>query len=364
MKVSVLEARGLEVRKGRAHLLSVPHFEAGEGEIISLIGPNGAGKTTMLLALSCLEKPLRGEILFRGNAVGTRRERLAYRRRIAMVFQEALLLDTTVFGNVAEGLKIRGVARKETEQRVARQLERFGISDLGNRSVRNLSGGEAQRTSLARAFAVEPDILFLDEPFASLDPPTRDAIVEDLERALRETKTTAVIATHDRMEALRLSDRMAVMMDGRIIQDGPPAEIMNQPADESVAAFVGTETILKGRVSRRRDGVLTIGLTGGFNIEAVGDIGQDESVMVFIRPENVTVSRQDEKGVSSARNSFLGVVEKISPAGFYFKLRLDCGFPLVAYVTHLALEELSIREGLRVNASFKATAIHVIRGKN
>jgi tungstate transport system ATP-binding protein len=363
MSPPLLQARGLKIKIGKALLLNVPELDVNQGEIISLIGPNGAGKTTLLLALARLSRLYEGEVIFRGSPVRTRREKLDYRRRIAMVFQESLLFDTTVFRNVAEGLKIRGTGKGETETRVERQLERFGISALRGRSARNLSGGEAQRTSLARAFAVEPDIIFLDEPFAALDPPTRDAIVEDLEKALRETGTTAVIATHDRIEALKLSDRIAVMMGGLIVQDGSPVEVMNAPADESVASFVGAETILEGKVSGNRGGVMTIDLPTGQSIEAAGEISPGTGAMIFIRPENVTIARPEDAAATSARNSFLGRVEKITPAGFFHKIRINCGFPLVAYATHLALAELSIREGLEVSASFKATSIHVIKKK-
>ncbi|HTZ40752.1 MAG TPA: ATP-binding cassette domain-containing protein, partial [Syntrophales bacterium] len=199
---TILEAKNLKVIRGGSLLVDVPGMEITEGETLSLIGPNGAGKTTLLQALSYLMKPSTGEVLFRGQAVGAQQGVLEYRRRLAMVFQEPLLFDTTVFGNVASGLKIRGIGGPEARRIVESQLDRFGIAHLQDRSARTLSGGEAQRTSLARAFAISPEILFLDEPFAALDPPTREAIVADLERVLAETKTTTVMATHDRNEAL------------------------------------------------------------------------------------------------------------------------------------------------------------------
>ena len=148
-----------------------------------------------------------------------------------MVFQEPLLFDTTVFENVASGLKIRGMRGPEIQEIVRENLERFGIAHLPDRSARKISGGEAQRVALARAFATRPETLLLDEPFASLDPPTRECLLDDLESILRQTKTTTLMATHDRMEALRLSDRIAVMNQGRILQVGPPAEVMNHPID-------------------------------------------------------------------------------------------------------------------------------------
>ena len=206
-----------------------------------------------------------------------------------MVFQEPLLFDTTVFENVAAGLKIRGVSRGEIDRTVPEYLERFGIGHLAKRSARKLSGGEAQRTSLARAFVTQPEIVFLDEPFSALDPPTREALTGDLERILRETHTTAIASTHDQTEALRLADRIAVVNEGRIAQIGPVAEVMNRPADEFVASFVGVETVLPGRVLRTSDGVFTAAVEGG-EIQAVGHVRTGDGVLCCIRPEHVTLS--------------------------------------------------------------------------
>jgi tungstate transport system ATP-binding protein len=355
-----LEVKNLEVKRGGTILLNIPSLSIEKGEILALIGPNGAGKTTFMQTLSYLLKPFQGEIFFRGKKVETNHSVLEYRRKLAMVFQEPLLFDTTVFNNVASGLKIRGMKKKEMEDRVIEQLDRFGISHLSHRSAKTLSGGEAQRTSLARAFALQPEILILDEPFASLDPPTRDSLIEDLEHILRQTQTTTILATHDRMEALRLSNRIAVMNAGKILQIGSPGEVMNQPVDEFVASFVGVETILNGRVIKRNGGTFVASIEGR-EIEAVGDAHLGDSVVLCIRPENVTLSTQPSKEGSSARNVVPGRISKITPLGFYQKVHLHCGFPLVAYVTNHSLEELSLTEGKEVRASFKATAVTVIR---
>src|SRR4030043_1919206 len=228
--IPILETKNLEVNRGGAILIQVPSLLIQKGEILSLIGPKGAGKATFLQTLSYLLKPFQGEIYFRGKKIETNHSVLEYRRKLAMVFQEPLLFDTTVVNNVASGLKIRGMRRNEIRDTVIEQLSRFGIGHLSDRSAKTLSGGEAQRTSLARAFALRPEILFLDEPFASLDPPTRDSLMEDLEHILRQTQTTAILATHDRMEALRFSDQMAVMNAGKVLKIGSPSEVMNQPA--------------------------------------------------------------------------------------------------------------------------------------
>ncbi len=357
-RVPILKASGLRVNRGGIDILDLASFELLEGEVLSLIGPNGAGKTTLLQAVALLTKPTAGDISFRGSKVEFAGSVLDYRRRIAMVFQEPLLFNTTVFENVAAGLKFRRMGKKEIRDAVGRQLERFGISSLRDRSGRTLSGGEAQRTSLARAFAIAPEILFLDEPFASLDPPTREALLDDLETALKNTGTTAVMATHDRNEALRLSDRIGVMMNGRIVQSGPPDEVMNRPADESVASFIGTESILSGRIEKRNEGTIAVSVAGR-EIQAVGDGEAGEQVLLFIRPENITLSDHPDR--SSARNNFRGRVLRAVPTGFFYRVYLDCGFPLTCFVTRSSLDELSIREGGELYASFKATAIHVIR---
>ena len=356
----ILEAKNLKVKRGSALILDVPSCLIHEGEILSLIGPNGAGKTTLLQTLSYLLKPFQGQIFFRGEKVETNHSVLEYRRKLAMVFQEPLLFDATVFNNVASGLKIRGMKRGKIRDRVMEQLSRFGISHLNDRSAKTLSGGEAQRTSLARAFALQPEILLLDEPFTSLDPPTRDSLIEDLENILQQTRTTAIFATHDRLEALRLSNQIAVMNAGRILQIGSPSEVMNQPVDEFVASFVGVETILSGRVIKRNGGTFVASIEGR-EIEAVGDAHLGDSVVLCVRPENVTLSIQPSKEGSSARNMVPGRIVKITSLGFYQKVQLDCGFLLVAYITNHSLEELSLVEGKEVRASFKATAVTLMR---
>ncbi len=356
----ILEVNDLRVSRGGVTVLDVPSVTVARGEVLALIGPNGAGKTTLLQGLSYLLKPVSGALYFRGMRVGSDVSVLTFRRHLAMVFQEPLLFDTTVFKNVAAGLKIRGMKGSEIGAIVMEQLERFGISHLAGRSARKLSGGEAQRVSLARAFATRPEILFLDEPFASVDQPSREALIEDLQAVLGKTGTTAILATHDRMEALRLSDRIAVMKDGSIVQIGSPDAVMNHPVDEFIASFVGVETILSGKVVSR-DGSSFTASVSSHEIVAVGDVIPGKSVLLCIRPENVSLSTGVRPESTSARNIFPAKIEKITPLGLYQRVTLDCGFSLVSYVTSQSVEELSLREGVEVNASFKATAVHVLK---
>lgn len=356
----LLRARGLRVVRGGTCLLDISELSVHAGETLALVGPNGAGKSTLLLSLAGLSKPSAGEILYRGEPVGSGAGSLPYRRRVAVVFQEPLLLDTTVFRNVATGLELRGVGRSEAKQRVMENLERFHIAHLGDRSARSLSGGEAQRTSLARAFAVHPEVLFLDEPFSALDPPTREALLEDLGLTLRQTGTTAVFATHDRLEALQLGDRVLVLRSGSIAQLGPPAEVMGRPVDEFVASFVGMDNLLPGRVLQTGEGCF-VAEVNGRQVEAVGEAQPGDTVLFGIRPENVTLALGSAPEGTSARNHFPGRVEKITPQGPVHKVHLDCGFPLAAFVTQRSLEDLRLAPGAAVFASCKATGIHVIR---
>lgn len=356
----LLAAHDLKVERGGMEVLSIASFELHNGEIAALIGPNGAGKSTLMLTLAGLLPPAAGRILFRGEPIPAGSAATGYRRRIAMVFQEPLLFDTTVFENVAAGLKFRGLPREEVRTRVTEYLQRFQITHLANRSARKLSGGEAQRTSLARAFATEPELILLDEPFSALDPPTRQALTDDLEEVLRASGTAAVLATHDQAEALRLADRMAVMNDGTIIQTGTPTEVMNHPATEFVAAFVGMENIYYGTITQAAAGLMSV-TVGSSELQLVGDGTTGEHVVMSIRPEHVVVGTATPDHPTSARNLFAGRVERIVPYGAFNKVYIECGFTLVATITNPSLLGLGLKTGSQVFASFKATSVHLIK---
>jgi tungstate transport system ATP-binding protein len=356
----IIDAKNLMVRRGGAKVLSVPEFSLRERESVALIGPNGAGKSTLLLTLATLLKPSGGEIFFHGSRVKALGGDTSYRRRIAMVFQEPLLFDTTVFENVAAGLKIRGIPDAKIRERVGEILERFRIDHLANRSARRLSGGEVQRTSLARAFASKPEVVLLDEPFVALDPPTRHALMIDLSQVLRESGSSAIIATHDQMEALRLTDRMMVMHGGRIVQSGTTSEVTANPANAFVATFVGMENVFAGTVVSAGGGMLTLDVAGQ-QLEMVGNGASGERVVLCAHPEHVVVTLNDPCHRTSARNVFPGRVTRIVPFGPINKVYLDCGFPLVASVTSHSMEELGMNAGSPVFASFKATSVHLFR---
>ena len=360
MKVeNIIKIENLLVQRGGVTVLNIDELTVERGKIFALIGPNGAGKSSLLLTMAGLLKPWQGQLYFQELPINSHVDRMMLRRSAAVVFQEPLLLNRSVYENVALGLKFRQACKDEVKKRVQESLDYFGIAQLEKRSAKSLSGGEARRVSLARAFALKPQLLLLDEPFNSLDSPTREAVIDDLQRILKETKITAVMALQDREETLRLAQDVAFMSDGKIVQSGTTAEIFNQPADEFIANFVGTESVLEGTIKSNANGLMEISINGKV-IEAVGDYAIGQRVYCCLRPENVTVSKEMQ-GKMSARNVFEAKVQKIIRQGFFYKLILDCGFPLTAYITQLSCEDLQLEEGASVITSFKATAVHVIR---
>jgi tungstate transport system ATP-binding protein len=223
-------------RNGRA-VLKIDSLDIARGETLTVVGPNGAGKSTLLLALARLLKPSSGDILYDGRSLKQWNE-LEYRRKISFVFQAPLLMDMTVEQNVALGLKFRSTPKEDARMRVKKWMEQLDVDSLAKRRASQLSGGEAQRVSLARAFVLEPELLLLDEPFAALDPPTRTKLLDDLSALLKQDRRTAVFVTHNLNEAARLSHRMAVIVGGVLRQVGTARQIKSDPADETVASFL------------------------------------------------------------------------------------------------------------------------------
>jgi molybdopterin-binding protein len=358
MSVPIIEIRDLLVVRNNMPALSVSSLSFDEGRIYSLIGPNGAGKSTLLLSIMRLVRPDRGGMRYRGAEISRGRAVHHYRRNLAMVFQEPLLFTASVYDNVASGLKVRGLEREAVRSAADGAMELLGISRLAKRRAGALSGGEAQRVSIARALAVDPEILLMDEPFSSLDAPSRESLLTDLDRIIRDRGITTVFATHDRGEAMRLADKIIVMNGGTIVQAGSPNDITLYPASEFVASFMGTETILSGKVTGSGSGVLTVSVNGA-SIEAAGEAAPGSGITFCVHPENIVFS-PGHPG-TSARNSFSGRVARVVQAGFYWKVYVDCGITLMGYVTARSLEDLGIREGREITASFKATAVHIIK---
>lgn len=216
MNKVVIEIKDMTLVLGGRTILNIPHFSLLAGQAISLMGPNGAGKSSLMLVMAALLEPTSGTVMcFGKEARGQSLVQL--RRRVAMVFQKPMMLDLSVTENVELGLKFRGLSRKEREKQVIPWLERFNIAHLSRQRARSLSGGEAQRVAIAQALVLQPEIIFLDEPFANLDKETRDEFKQDIGRLLREQRITTVMVTHHIREATDLTDMIYYMEDGEIV---------------------------------------------------------------------------------------------------------------------------------------------------
>ena len=356
----VVALHGVQVARAGSLVLEIPELAVDTGQVLAVIGPNGAGKSTLLRVMGLLESATAGSVRFQGERVSPA-DGLAVRRRMASVFQEPLLADTTVRDNVALGLRFRGVDAAGTTPRVDAWLTRLGIAPLASRQARTLSGGEAQRTALARALVLEPELLLLDEPFSALDQPTREALLDDFVRILRQDRTTTVLVTHDRAEAMALGDRVGVLMGGRLVQIDDAAQVFRAPASEDVARFVGVETILDGRVVEWTEHLALVDVEGRM-IEVAQRAEPGERVRLCVRPEDVTVFPGVPKpGGTREFNRLGGTVQRLIPSGPHVRVIIDCGFPLVALVTQRSVEELGFVPGTSVTAHFKATAPHLLR---
>jgi len=229
----MIEIRGLLVRRNNLNALSVGSLDIKRGETLAVVGPNGAGKSTLLLALAHLLRPQRGEVKFNNKSLKDWDD-IEYRRKIAFVFQDPLLMDMSVRDNIALGLKFRGLEKEQIQARVVKWGKAMGVAPLLERRAGQLSGGEAQRVSLARAFVLDPELLLMDEPFSAVDPPTRRQLLQDLSRLLSHDHRTTVFVTHNLQEAAQMGDRVAVIIGGELKQVGTPKQVAARPVDKSV----------------------------------------------------------------------------------------------------------------------------------
>jgi tungstate transport system ATP-binding protein len=350
----MLEARELVAYRGARRVAHAARIDLAEGEHLALLGPNGAGKSSLVLGLATLVRT-DGELRYRGARVD---DGEAYRRHIAVVFQRPLLLDRSVRENAALGLALRGVARRERDARAEQELARLGVGQLADRPALGLSGGEAQRVSIARALAIDPEILFLDEPFSALDAPTRETLIADLARLLRDRGVSTVTVTHDRDEALSLADRIGVVMKGELRQLDTAEAVFGMPADPEIAAFVGVENVIPARVERATDELTLLRIADQHVEITEPPPAGDDFPLLCVRPDDVVIAR--EPATTSARNSFVARIVRIEPIGRRTRLVLDCGFPLIAHVTRQSARDMALASGERVVASFKATVPHLL----
>lgn len=360
MSSVAISVESIEVCHAQKTILQVPHLSVEKGEILALLGPNGAGKSTLLQVLGLLQKPTHGQVFFEGQEVTGSSNLVALRRRLALAFQEPLLFRGSVFDNVGLGLRLRGVAKSEIKQRAELWLAKLKISHLADRSIAKLSLGEAQRVNLARSLVLDPEVFLLDEPFASLDPPTQASMVEEFQNILAETKTTTIFVTHNRTEALMLSDRLAVMIDGRIMQLDTPGNVFSHPANEDVAGFLGVGTMAEGRVLSAADGFSRVAVAQ-HQIAVAGTFAPEEELLFCLRPEDITLLLpEDRADLRLDDNVINGTITRVTPLETQFKVVVDCSFPITVLVSKQTFIDLSLAKGKQVLLVFKPSTVHVI----
>jgi molybdate/tungstate transport system ATP-binding protein len=356
----VIRLENLHVRVGGFDLRDIS-FEVPQGGYALIIGPTGSGKTTLLEAVAG-HAPLRAGRVFMHEDDVTHLP--PERRRLGFVYQQYHLFPhLSVRENIGYGLERKRLSgsSRPAQQRVDELAEALGITPLLGRMVRGLSGGEQQRVALARALAPKPSILLLDEPFAAVDPSTRQVLRRELRELHHREGVTTLQVTHDFDEALRLGDLVAVLSDGQIAQRGTPEQVFRYPNSAFVARFVGSGNVIAGRVDRTDadgSGGRFRGRFQGEHISFEVIAEQEGPCHAVIRPEDIVLSLTEHP--DSARNHMSATVERLERLGPVTLVHLDVGRPLIASVTTASTDEMNLHPGIRVMIAFKATAILLV----
>ncbi|MCK8519122.1 ABC transporter ATP-binding protein [Methanoculleus sp. 7T] len=356
--MAIIEAHNIRKSYGDLEVLHDIDLSVQEGEILGLIGPSGSGKSTLLRILDLIEPPSGGELsVFGIDTVEERGRWLDLRRRMGMLFQRPIVFNASVYDNIAMGLRYRGASGDEIDRRVKEALEAVGLSRYIKSRATDLSGGEQQRVALSRVLVTDPEILFLDEPTANLDPTSTATIEAIVARLNREKGITVLISTHDLMQGQRLAHRVAVMIEGTVAQAGSSREVFHEPKDPKIARFVGVQNIIPGRVVSREGGLTTVEMKGRRMVSATPPPA--EEVAVVIRGEDISLHRR-EPGYEEAENLFSASITSIEPMAPFVNVTVDCGCELTALVTARRAESLELEIGMQVWVSLPARVVHLV----
>jgi molybdopterin-binding protein len=356
----VIRLDNLHVRVGTFDLREIS-LEVPKGGYALIIGPTGSGKTTLLEAVAGHARLRSGRVFMHDDDVT---HLPPERRGLGFVYQQYHLFPhLTVRQNIAYGIgRARSApGRLDPAARVAQLAGMLAIEPLLDRPVRGLSGGEQQRVALARALAPKPSILLLDEPFAAVDPATRQVLRRELRELHEREGITTLQVTHDFDEALRLGDLVAVLSEGRIAQSGTPEQVFRYPNSAFVARFVGTGNVIAGTVERTgpvdESRPFRGRFTGGnLTLDVVAE--REGPMHAVLRPEDIVLSLNELSG--SARNHMEARVVRLERLGPVTLVHLDVGRPLIASLTTQSVDEMALKAGTRVVAAFKATAILLV----
>jgi len=346
--MALLEIKGLGRRIGGSVAVDDLGFSVEAGELFALLGPTGCGKTTLLRLLAGFERPDSGSIVLDGIDIT---ELPARHRPLNLMFQgQALFPHMSAAANVAYGLETEGLRRREVRRRVAEILEALDIRECARRRPHRLDAHERQRVALARALVKRPRVLLLDEPMAPLDRRLRQAMHLELRRLQREFDLTVVLTTQDPEAALAVADRMGVLLDGRLLQQGTPRQLYEKPESRTVAEMLGPVNLIEGYVAEGGMRAPHLGLLKG---EAVKPIAPGEPALLAVRPERLLLSA----GALGADNAFAAVLEELAYQGqdvmLHFRVE-GLERPLVARATAAAFEALGLAEGQAMTLGFDA----------
>jgi spermidine/putrescine transport system ATP-binding protein len=329
---NAIELRGLSVRYKALAALDGIDLEIRQGEFFSLLGPSGCGKTTTLNIIGGFIEPDEGEVRIDGKVVN----RIPpYRRPVNTVFQSyALFPHMTVAQNVGFGLRMAGVPAAEIERRAREALGLVSLADFGSRRPDQLSGGQQQRVALARALVNRPSVLLLDEPLGALDLKLRKQMQAELTRIQREVGITFIYVTHDQDEAMTMSDRIAVMNRGRVVQVGTPQEIYERPSSLFVADFIGASNVFSGQVVQSAGPWSLIRLDSGHVVRVPASTLhlKGSQVRVVVRPDHMSLA--DKSSASPEFNEITGAIRKVSFLGTHHQYAIDTAQGVQITVVH------------------------------
>ena len=358
--MAFLKLEGLTKYFGYTTAVEAVDLSVDQGEFLTLLGPSGCGKTTILRMIAGFESPSAGSILLDGEEIA---HRAANKRPMGMVFQSyALFPHLTAEQNIAFGMTIKKLPAGKIKQRCAELLELVGLGDKGRSFPHQLSGGQQQRIALARALAIEPKVLLLDEPLSALDAKVRVSLRNEIRRIQQQLKMTAIYVTHDQEEALAISDRIAVMAKGRIEQLDYPEEIYRKPRTAFAATFVGTSNRFQGEMESASAGICKVEDYYTLRVPGTPGLRDGEPVLVLVRPEEMmlhAVAEDDhEPGVSA--NQLAGVIELRTFLGPFtrFHVRINERTALIADIPSQQARDFAVAQGVRL--SFAATACQVL----
>ncbi|MEK7341941.1 MAG: ABC transporter ATP-binding protein, partial [Candidatus Binatota bacterium] len=362
MQAAQVRLENISKRFGEFWAVRRVNLQIQQGEFYTLLGPSGCGKSTLLRTIAGFVTPDEGTVYLEGAPVN---HIPPWERNVGMVFQNyALWPHMTVFENVAFGLRERKIGRDEIERKVRQTLEQVGLTGTEERRPSQLSGGQQQRVALARTLVVQPQLLLLDEPLSNLDAKLRAEMRLELLKLQRDLGITTLYVTHDQEEALALSTRIAVMESGRVVQEGEPREIYEQPREKFVADFVGKSNLFSGTVVRAGDGMIEVETEEGLRIRAASPTptpagGAGKEILLNIRPEAIELIAAGE--TSTRTNRISGKVAASAYQGSFVEYEIEAqGRPIKANVIN-PKEKRLFRRGEEVSLIFDPEDVGVIR---